>query len=235
MKKTIIFLFAITSFFISFNAFSGGLYRDLNYVCYDFGMGNDLKSTLKNNTKVYLKDGQFLTNIKYTFSLYKYQKANSYILTTNADVIVIFAKLDPTDFDKYDVQGQNYDPNYFQKTQAYYIKMISDIRNANPNSIICGILISKPYNGFDPSDNYEHAFVDAFMNAFKSFPADKQLSITSLTIDAQGHFNNSFVAHLMTFLALEYVYLPKPHKPIVPNMTNGHTIQSDSNLQSINP
>ncbi|QSH42371.1 hypothetical protein P0136_03110 [Lentisphaerota bacterium ZTH] len=195
MKKTTILLFAITSFFVSFSAFS----QNINYVCYR----NCPVNGLINNLNRYGSNSE----LKFTFYPYNYEKSNDYILTTNADIVVIFGRnvgfLDPT--------------TSYSKIETYYKKMISDIRNANPNIVICGILLVS-----------NSRFNNAFTGAFNSFSSDKNIKYTYCE-DINGM---QVVGNMLRLLDPQPM---PPSHPIVLNTANGHTIQFDSNLQSINP
>ncbi len=59
-----------------------------------------------------------------------------------------------------------------QQMEAFYKKMIMDIRNDNPDAIICGTYFISAYSpdNPNPSDLY-----NAFYNAFHSFPSDKNI------------------------------------------------------------
>ncbi|QSH40676.1 hypothetical protein P0136_12030 [Lentisphaerota bacterium ZTH] len=156
MKKTAILLFAITSFFVSFSAFS----QDFNYVFYS----NSEKCNFGNYQSFYKGFENSIKNDKnfkqYTFSSYDYSKTNSYILSKNADIIVIFIAEQTATLGSYD------------PTKAFYTQMIQDLKNANPHACIYGAyfgVIQTPFmagswDAFASANVRFNLYSDAAMN-----------------------------------------------------------------------
>ncbi|QSH41419.1 SGNH/GDSL hydrolase family protein [Lentisphaerota bacterium ZTH] len=93
----------------------------------------------------------------------------------NADIIVIFGSAE------YNPQVQTFEIFDPIKVEAFYKKMINDIRQANPNIIIFGIAIT----GTTTNPAYYLDFCNAFAKAFDSFPLDKKIFVSGGDLPAQ--------------------------------------------------